>query len=372
MKFTCENYILQQATATASRAAASKSTIPALEGLLIKAMNDRITVTGYDLKKGIYTSFEAQNIVQSGAVVVNCKLFGEIIRKLPDGLVTFSTDENNNINIRCGKTEFNVMGTDSEDYPEIPEIEEEKTITINEKLLSGMISQTIFAVATSDARPVQTGTLFEVENGQLTMVSVDGFRLAKRVEKLDQDSISDCSFVVPGNTLADVARICADEERTVKIALGQRHVSFCIDNTVIISRRLEGEFLNYRKAIPEMFKYYLTVDRTEFQTSIDRVALMVSEKNLSPVRMTFNDGSIDMLCYTPIGRATDTCTCLGSGDGMEIGFNDRYMKDALKAAGTEKLQLCLNSAFSPCVITAADGSDSFTFMILPVRLRAEK
>ena len=233
-----------------------------------------------------------------------------------------------------------------------------------------MINQTIFAVADNDMRPIYTGTLFDIEGEELTLVSVDGYRLAKRSEKLESAKMENCSFVVPGSALADIERICGDSEELVKISVGAKHISFSIGETVVVSRRLEGEFLNYKKSIPDSFKYTVKVDRGEFMSAIDRVALIVSERNTSPVRMSFNDGNIDCLCVTPIGRAEDVCTCEGSGEGLQIGFNDRYLKDALKAAAKEELNVCLNSAASPCIITAADGSDNFTYMILPVRLHA--
>lgn len=368
MKFSCEKYLLQSACGTASRAAASKSPIPALEGLLLQAA-DRLTVTGYDLKKGIYTQLEA-DVKEQGSVVVGARLFGEMIRRLPDGIVTISTDVNNNVNVKCGKSEFNFMGISPEDYPEMPVVDGVNNIALPQKILGSMINQTIFAVADNDMRPIYTGTLFDIEGEELTMVAVDGYRLAKRSEKLETAKMENCSFVVPGSALADIERICGDSEELVKISVGAKHISFSIGETVVISRRLEGEFLNYKKSIPDSFKYTVKVDRGEFMSAIDRVALIVSERNTSPVRMSFNDGSIDCLCVTPIGRAEDVCTCEGSGEGLQIGFNDRYLKDALKAAGTEELNVCLNSASSPCVITAADGSENFTYMILPVRLHA--
>ena len=368
MKFSCEKYLLQSACGTASRAAASKSPIPALEGLLLQAA-DRLTVTGYDLKKGIYTQLEA-DVKEQGSVVVGARLFGEMIRRLPDGIVTISTDVNNNVNVKCGKSEFNFMGISPEDYPEMPVVDGVNNIALPQKILGSMINQTIFAVADNDMRPIYTGTLFDIEGEELTMVAVDGYRLAKRSEKLETAKMENCSFVVPGSALADIERICGDSEELVKISVGAKHISFSIGETVVISRRLEGEFLNYKKSIPDSFKYTVRVDRDEFMSAIDRVALIVSERNTSPVRMNFNDGSIDCLCVTPIGRAEDVCTCEGSGEGLQIGFNDRYLKDALKAAGTEELNVCLNSASSPCVITAADGSENFTYMILPVRLHA--
>lgn len=369
MKFTCEKHVLQSAVAIASRAAASKSPNPALEGILISAGNN-LCITGYDLKKGIYTHMEA-DVDQAGEIVVNARLFGEMIRRMPEGIVTFTCDASNSVNLRCGKSEFNFIGISAEDFPEISAVDSVNNISLPQKILKSMINQTIFAVSDNEVRPIYTGTLFEISEDMLTLVSVDGYRLAKRCEKIESGRMENCSFVVPGSSLTDVERICGDTDEFVSIAVGARHISFTIGETVVVSRRLEGEFLNYRKSIPQSFKYNLTVERTELISCIDRVALIVSEKNSNPVRMTINDGSIYFMCITPIGRAEDVCVCEGRGDGMEIGFNDRYLTDALKAAsGKEKVNLCLNSPSSPCIITASDGSDNFTYMILPVRLRA--
>ena len=368
MKFSCEKYLLQTACSIASRAAASKSPIPALEGLQISA-EEKLYVKGYDLKKGIVTGIEA-DIAQRGVVVVGARLFGEMIRRLPDGIVTVSSDEKDNISVKCGKSQFNILGISAEDYPELPSFDTVNSIRLPQRILKDMINKTIFAVSTDEARPIYTGTLFEVEEKRLTLVSVDGYRLARRTEELADSRLESCTFVVPGNTLSDVEKICSEEDGDVSISVGSRHISFEIGDTVVVSRRLEGDFLNYRRSIPDAFKYEIKIDRTEFMASIDRVSLIVSEKNSSPVRMTVGDGTIDCLCVTPIGRAEDVCTCEGNGEGLLIGFNDRYMKDALKAAGKDELKLCINSAASPCIIKAADGSEDFTYMVLPVRLHA--
>ena len=368
MKFSCEKYLLQTACSIASRAAASKSPIPALEGLQISA-EEKLYVKGYDLKKGIVTGIEA-DIAQRGVVVVGARLFGEMIRRLPDGIVTVSSDEKDNISVKCGKSQFNILGISAEDYPELPSFDTVNSIRLPQRILKDMINKTIFAVSTDEARPIYTGTLFEVEEKRLTLVSVDGYRLARRTEELADSRLESCTFVVPGSTLSDVEKICSEEDGDVSISVGSRHISFEIGDTVVVSRRLEGEFLNYRRSIPDAFKYEIKIDRTEFMASIDRVSLIVSEKNSSPVRMTVGDGTIDCLCVTPIGRAEDVCTCEGNGEGLLIGFNDRYMKDALKAAGKDELKLCVNTAASPCIIKAADGSEDFTYMVLPVRLHA--
>ena len=368
MKFTCEKYLIQAACAVASRATASKSTIPALEGLLLEA-DTSLTVSGYDLRKGIYTRIEA-DVAEKGSIVVGARFLGEMLRRLPDGIVSISADENLNVTVKCGRSEFNFIGISPADFPEMPAVDGVNNITVPQNILRSMINQTIFAVATSDARPIYTGTLFEIREDVLTLVSVDGYRLAKRSEKIEKGHMEDCSFVVPGSALGDIERICSDEEGEVSIAVGTKHILFTIGDTVVVSRRLEGEFLNYRKSIPDAFRFTVEVEKAEFMSAIDRVALIISEKNSSPVRLTFSENSIDCLCMTPLGKAEDACSCEGSGEGLEIGFNDRYLMDALKAAAAEKIELCLNSASSPCIVRAADGSDKFTYMILPVRLRA--
>ena len=368
MKFSCEKYLLQSACAVAARATAAKSTIPALEGLLLEA-DLGLRVTGYDLKKGIYTRVAA-DVEEKGSVVVGARFLGEMLRRLPDGIVNISTDANLNVKVKCGRSEFNFIGISPADFPEIPAVEGVNNVTVPQSILRSMINQTIFAIATSDARPLYTGTLFVIEGDELTLVSVDGYRLAKRSEKIEKGRMEDCRFVVPGSALSDIERICSDDEGEVSIAVGSKHILFTIGDTVVVSRRLEGEFLNYKKSIPDSFRYLLKVDKAEFMSSIDRVALIISEKNSSPVRLTFSEEGIECLCMTPFGRAQDLCSCEGSGEGLEIGFNDRYLMDALKAAAAEKIELCLNSASSPCIIRAADGSDKFTYMILPVRLRA--
>ncbi len=369
MKFSCDKNLLQTACSIASRAVASKSPIPAIEGLQLRC-EDKLYVTGYDLKKGIVTSVEAE-IVQQGVIIIGARLFGEMIRKLPDGIVTITSDEKDNITVKCGKSQFNVIGINAADYPELPKFNTLNSISLPQNILKDMITKTIFAVSTDDARPIYTGTLFEVDEHNLTLVSVDGYRLARRTEKLDNSKLEKCSFIVPGNALSDVEKICSeDDESEISISLGEKHISFEMDDTVVITRRLEGEFLNYRRSIPDNFKYEIKVEKSELIASFERVSLIISEKNTSPVRMTINDGTIDCLCVTPIGRAEDVCTCEGNGEGLFIGFNDRYMKDALKAAGDDNLKLCINTSSSPCIIKAADDSENFTYMILPVRLHA--
>ncbi|MGE4353237.1 MAG: DNA polymerase III subunit beta [Oscillospiraceae bacterium] len=369
MKFICDKTVLNTAITKASRSAAQKSSIPALEGLLVEAGN-RVTITGYDLKRGIYTTFEAE-ISDTGSVVLNTRLFGEIIRRFPDGEVTIETSKDFMTTISCGKSEFKIMGLDPEDYPLLPEVDCRNNLSLSQGTLRQMINETIFAVSDNESRPVYTGALFDIENDELTMVAVDGYRLALRKEQLDRCDMETGSFIVPGYALSDAEKICLDENEPVTIHVGQKHISFTAGDTVLISRRLDGEFLNYRKSIPDKFGITINVKRTELAKVVDRVGLIILDKIKSPLRFTFEYDMIKIVCSTSVGNAEDICFASGDGGSLEIGFNNRYMMDALKNAPAEELMLCMNTGSSPCVILPSDGSDKFIYMILPVRLRAE-
>lgn len=369
MIVSCEKQVLQSACTVAMRATASKSPIKALEGLLLEAKDSSLKITGYNLREGIYTKTEA-DVKENGSVVLEARFISEMLRRFPDGILTITSDENDNVTVKCGRSKIEFMGFSAEDYPEIPAVDELRSIVLPQKLLRSMINQSIFAVSDSDIRPIYTGSLFEIEGDLLTVVSVDGYRLAKRTEKLEGAQMDNCEFVVPGAALNDIERICTDEEGDVTISVGEKHIAFIIGETVVISRRLEGTFLNYRKSIPDAFKYEVKVERSEFMSSIERVALVITEKNNSPIRMRFEDGNVDCRCLTSMGSAEDICVCEGNGENTEIGFNEKYMMDALKAAAKDEILICFNTPSAPCIIKAADGTENFTYMILPMRLRA--
>lgn len=370
MKFSCEKYLIQQAIAIASRCSAAKSPIPALEGLLVEAGQD-VRITGYDLKKGIYTSFPA-DVADPGSIVLNTRLFGEIVRSMPDGIVTVEITNGSSVSITCEASDFSILGTDAAEYPELPSVDRQNTVSIPQNVLSKMIRQTIFAVSDNESRPIYTGSLFDINGETLTIVSVDGYRLALRRENVDNGDVEDCSFIVPGTALSDVEKLCADTDEKVEITVGSKHISFSVGQTVLVSRRLEGEFLNYRKSIPTEFGIVVETNRDDLMKTVSRVSLIIDEKTKNPLRITVEDNSLDIRCRTGIGSAVDQCPVKVNGSaGLTIGFNNRYLLDALKAAPTDTVHIGLNTASSPCVILPADGSDSFSYMILPVRLRAD-
>lgn len=368
MKFSCEKILLQSAVNTASRAVSPKSSIPALEGVLLQA-ETQLTVSGYNMQTGIRTSLDA-DITESGSLVLPARLFGEIIRRLPDDVVTFSSGADLNVNLTCGDASFNILALSADDYPELPEVEDQYTVQIQQNILRSMIGETSFAVSTDEVRPIHTGSLFEIGDDTLTMVSVDGFRLALRREHLEGAGSGSFHFVAPGSALNEVEKICGDVEDPAVITLGNRHLLFEVGATQLICRRLEGEFLDYKAAIPRANPISITAETKTMMNSIDRVSVVISDKQKSPVRCVFGDGRISMSAKTANGEAKDVCQMSGDGGGLEIGFNNRYLMDALKYAPADAVRIELNTGISPCIITPVEGEEKFLYMVLPVRLKS--
>ena len=368
MNFSCEKALLQAAISTTSRAVSPKSSIPALEGILLEAGSD-LRLTGYNLETGIRTIVPA-DIREEGTLVLGARLFGEIVRKLPDDIVTFQS-ENYMVNIKCGMSEFNILGTDPEEFPELPTVEYQNSLILPQSRLKAMISQTLFAVSDNESRPIHTGSLFEVDSNGLTIVSVDGYRLALRHEAIDKKERAETfSFVVPGAALSEVEKICSDVDEPASVTQGARHVMFKVGDTMLVSRRLEGEFLAYRQAIPRNNTIHVEGETRALLSSIDRVSLIISDKLKSPLRCVFDSNLLKISTKTAIGDAYDECPLSGDGGGLEIGFNNKYLMDALKAAPADKVRLELTTGVSPCVILPTEGEENFLYMVLPVRLKA--
>ena len=337
----------------------------------MKTLESGIRISGYDLKTGIITTVPA-DVTSPGSIVLSARLFGEIVRKLPDNIVTLSSDDSLMTKIECLMSEFLILGTPAGDYPDLPTVDYQKTLTVSEKNLKTMIAQTNFAVSDNESRPVHTGALFEADKGLLTVVAVDGYRLALRREPLVGSDGAFVSFVVPGTALNEVEKIVSDSDDPVSIMMGAKHIMFEMGDTVLISRRLEGEFLNYKNSVPHNEKYSIEADRRALLDAVERVSLLINDKLKSPVRCTFADGVIRILSSTALGRASDECAVKGDGENLEIGFNNRYLLEALRAAPADFVRIKITSGISPCVIVPADGSSNFLYMILPVRLKANE
>ena len=368
LKFSCEKTLLQQAVSTVSRAVAAKSSIPALEGVLLEG-DTQLTLSGYNMQTGIRTAISAE-IHQEGRIVLNARLFGEMIRRLPDDIVVFSADEKYVVKLVCGDASFELPGLSADDYPELPTVDDEFSVSIQQNTMKAMINQTSFAVSTNEARPIHTGALFEISDTGLTMVAVDGFRLALRREPLERIDGGAFRFVAPGSALNEVEKICEDSDNLMTIIQGKRHLMFETGSTQLICRRLEGEFLDYRNAIPRNNTISILVDTKAMLNSLDRVSVVISEKLKSPVHCIFDADRVYLSAKTGNGEAKDICPVEGDGQGLEIGFNNRFFMDALRYAPAEKVKMELNTGISPCIMTPVEGEENFLYMVLPVRLKA--
>lgn len=370
MKFSCEKALLQNAIGVTSRTVAQKSSIPALEGLLVQA-DTELTISGYNMQTGIRTTISAE-VTAPGELVLNARLFGDIIRKMPDDVVTFTADDKQLVHLSCGDADFDIMALSAADYPELPEVEDEFGVSIQQRVLRDMIEQTSFAVSTNESRPVHTGALFEITDRGLTMVAVDGFRLAVRREPLEKIEGGAFSFVTPGSALNEVQKICEDSEELSEITLGKRHILFRIGDTQLICRRLEGEFLDYKNAIPRKNPIAIITDTKTMIGSIDRVSVVISDKLKSPVRCVFDHDKVLLSAKTGNGEAKDVCRVSGDGGGLEIGFNNRYLMEALRYAPADEVRIELNTGVSPAIIVPTEGEENFLYMVLPVRLKASE
>ena len=368
MKFICEKAILLNGVTVASRTVSSKNSIPALEGILVRAGVD-LEMTGYNLETGISVKVEAE-ISEQGTCVFPTKLFSDIIRKMPDEPVSIEVDSEYKATIRCGVSLFHIMVLSAEDYPELPEVDSEKSISIPQRELKGLIGGTIFSISDSQARPIQTGCLFEIEEDSITVVAVDGYRFARRCYRPDTAIERKVKFVAPGAALKELEKILADTDEPAYFTLGSKHLMFKIGDVDLICRLLEGEFMDWRRVVPNSSPILLVANVAEMVNSIERVSLIVSEKVKTPLRCRMEENYVEFRTISTLGSASDSCAIAGDGKGMEIGFNCRYILEALRAVPTPEAQLNLNNSLSPMVITPTDGTDSFSYMVLPVRLKA--
>lgn len=368
MKFSCDKHQLVEAVTNVQRAVSTKSTIPSLEGILIRAREGAITLCGYNLEMGM-TTVLLSNVEEKGKIVVSAKLFGDIIRRLPNDQVTITVDENNMTTIVSGESTFSIAGIPAEEYPDLPTVHDDEAVTVPQHLLKSMIRQTIFAVAEGDAKPIHTGTLFELCSDCLRLVSVDGYRLAVREEKLSCPK--ETTFVVPGKTLSELLKLLKDDgEETITMHISTRHIVFEMGNYTIVSRLLEGEFLDYHSALPKNKTTEILVNVRDFVNSVERVSLLITDRLKSPIRCEFENDEIKLFCSTPIGRANDRFPAKIEGQNLEMGFNNRYLLDALRNSECDEVKICLSGAISPMLVMPREG-ESFLFLVLPVRLKAD-
>ena len=367
MKFRCEKALLQSAITDANRAVSTHATMEVLKGLLFEADGNEVRITGNNMQIGIQSLMQA-NVEKNGRAVIDARMIADIVRKMPDDSLSLSVGEDYIVNITCGASEFNITALPAENFPSLPDVDANKMIHLPQKTLKTMLSRTLFSISENENKMIITGALFDIEKDTLTIVALDGYRLALSRETVDFKNEENFHFVTPGSALREVERMMEDsEEKQVEIHLGNRHILFSVDEKVLISRLLEGEFLNYKNAIPLKRSHQYTMDVRAFYSGVERVSLLIDEKLKNPIRIRFGDNRAVLHCMTPLGRADDQFSCEGT-DSLEIGFNHRYLADALKAVPDKEIRFETDGPLSPSLILPPEG-DNYLFMVLPVRLK---
>ncbi|MBQ3000829.1 MAG: DNA polymerase III subunit beta [Oscillospiraceae bacterium] len=366
MRFTCEKSMLVTALNITGRAVAPKSAITALEGIYCDASTD-LTFTGYNMETAVIYRVDAE-ILDAGKCVFPARLFGDIIRRLPEGPVTVAVDENYKVSVRAGYSAFTISAEPAEDYPSLPDVGSGRNVSLPQSALKELIGSTIFAVSENQGRPIHTGVKFEVETDKVSAIAVDGFRLARRT--FPADAGTEISFVVPAQGLKEVEKILVDNDDEVSFTLDSKHILFSLGDATLICRLLEGDFLDWRKVVPTNSPIKLTANVADLSSAIERVGLIVSEKYKSPVRCVFSEQVLQLRTNTTIGAAEDRCAIAGDGKDLEIGFNVRYLADALRVIPSEEVVLELTNSLSPIVFTSAEEKYDFSYMVLPVRIKS--
>ena len=373
MRFSCEKHLLLSAILNVSRAVPTRSSISALEGILF-VVDRSIKLSGYNLEVGIREEIEA-DIEETGSVVVSARLLSEIVRRLPDERVMISLSKKMVLHIECGRAVFDIAAClDGQSFPQMPAVPEEESAVLSQKMLREMIQGTLFAVSENDTKKVHMGSKFIWRDNTLTLVSIDGFRMAVRRQVYEGKEPNE-DFIVPGAALREVERLLTGVEENVRIVLGKRHILFQMGTVTLTTRLLEGEFINYTASIPSYQPISVSLDVKELKACIERVSLLINEKVKNPVRLKLEENCIHLSCTTALGAAQDDCPAQIEGvpEGqheLEIGFNHRYLLDALNALPDEDCIIKLSNPLSPCVMVPKEG-ESYLYMILPVRLRVE-
>ena len=366
MRIICNTSRLSQACQNVQKAVSSKTTLPPLEGILFEAADGKVKLTGFDLDVGIVTSIDAR-VEEAGDIIINARLICDILRKLPEDNVTIETDERQIIEIECGQTNFSIIGIRAEEFPSLPAVRKDSVINISGNTLKNMIRQTIFAVDNSDNKPQYKGVCFNVKEGELDLVATDGYRLSLRREKIDYEE-TELKFVVPAKALSEVGKLVEDSDEEISVYPEKRHIVFETGEYTVVSRLLEGDFLDYEKIINQPGNMKVKINRRLFAESVERISIVTNEKIRVALRCVFNEDTVKISCNTSIGKAMDKFSAEISGERIEIGFSNKYLLDALHNIEDDEVMLTLTASNLPMIIKPLEG-DSYSYMVLPVKMK---
>lgn len=369
MKFTCNTKELSNACNNVIRAVSSKVTIPTIEGILIECGSDTLSLTGYDFEFGINTIFNV-DVIEPGAIVINAKVICDIIRKLADEDVTIETN-GTSVSIISGAAQYSITGIDADDYPELPSVNNGYPLELPQNLLHSMVNQTLYAVAENESsKPVYNGLKFEMSENQLRLIGVDGYRLAIRTEKVSYAG-EELTFIVPKKTIRELMKLInIEEDKIISIKVGKRHIVFEVDNYSIISRLLDGEFIDYKAAVPKTATTTVLINTTDAIDCIERTLPVIENNQKNPIRCLFDGDQMRVSTVSTLGRVVDYTHANTSGVRVEIGFNSKFLLDALNAADTDEVKIELNGPVSPVTVQPMNA-DNYLFLVLPMRLKNE-
>lgn len=366
MIFSVERSALLDAVSKLQRVVGAKTSMPVLEGILISAEQGKVTLISYNLEMGMKKEIYAR-CEEAGDIVLNARLLGDILRRMNGIQVEITADSKLNCNIKCGEATFDIMGMAATDFPEMPSVADTNSFSVEGKTLSYMVKGTMFAAAqTEGARPILTGINVSVTDGVLQLVAIDGYRLAIRKQKIDINK--ELNFTLTAKAIGEVIKLISEDTEKIDVIVGERLISFNIDGYLFISRLLEGDFVNYKKTLPDGYTQKVTVSTRDLTNTIERVSLLISESFSTPVRCYFNELNVVFTCATSMGRATETFNTKLEGESFEIGLNSRYLLEALRAIDDENIQIFFNGANAGVLINPIEGEE-FSYMIMPMRLK---
>ena len=363
MKLLCSRNQLQASVSTVLKAVSSKTTLPILECILIEARNETIKMTANDMELGIETIVEG-TIEEEGQIAIDARLFSEIVRKLPDNDITLETDENEKATITCENSVFHISGREGNDFPSLPDIQREKSIAISQFSLKEAIRQTIFSISDNENNRLMTGELFEVNDGIFTVTSLDGHRISIRNMELKKN-YEHVKVVVPGKTLSDLNKILPGEaEEDVIITFSDKHILFEFDQTKVVSRLLEGEYYKIKQMLSSDYETKIVINKKDFISSMERAILLIRESDKRPIILNMTDGKMELKVNTMIGSMNEDLAIQKEGKDILIGFNPRFLLDALRVIDDEEITIYLVNPKAPCFIR--DEEESYIYLILPV------
>ncbi len=365
MKIQCQKADLLNGVNIVLKAVPVKSTMPILECLIIEAGNDYIKLIANDMELGIETLVKGR-VIETGTVALNAKIFSEIVRRLPENEISIATDENYITEIICEKAKFSISGRSAEEFPGLPKIEKENPVTLSQFTLKEIIRQTVFSISDNESNKIMTGELFEIKENELRVISLDGHRISIR-KIFMKDSYENRKVIVPGKTLNEISKILSGEVSSmVNIFFTEKHALFEFDDTLVLTRLIEGEYYRIDQMLSSDYETKVTINKKEFQSCIERASLLIRETDKKPIILDIRDNNFELKINTAIGSMNEDIDITLEGKDVVIGFNPKFLLDALRVIDDETVDLYLINAKAPCFIR--DKDQSYIYLILPVNI----